>query len=174
MPRQTLLRSFPRGKSKTFKKRYIPFNVALANSTPTRLAAIKLSETGTVVAAKIACSGFNLGTIAAGIMEVRLFLYCTRFLDSQSPPNPVDTTGFAPYLEHEEVDTINGFYVGSLFLPGNNSSISTQIEKIMEKFRFRRKCERNSEVVLSAETIVRNGSATSVACYGALYLTIQL
>ena len=75
-----------------------------------RLVTTKLAETVTIVAAKVAVTAIGLSVTVADIQEIRLFLYCTKKVSTEVPPDPSETTGFAPYTEHEDVDTITLTY----------------------------------------------------------------
>ncbi len=174
MPRQTLLCNFRQGVTKRFKKRYISFNQTVSNSTPTEIQKLVIAETSTIVAAKIDLLVLALSAAQSDVQEVRFFLYC-RPSRSSFLPDPTQAEAEAPY-EENSTDTINGFYVGSVFVSGQETTETRRevgMPRISEKFRFRRKCDRNDSVVLSAESIVRNGAAQSVAVSGAFYLTIQ-
>ncbi len=101
-------------------------------------------------------------------MECRIYAYCSRELAADQPPNP----GTVVDGESTEVDTINGFYVGSIFAghvtdPQMNAHLSG-------KFRFRRKCDRNTRIVLSADSLVRLGSARSVSIFGAMDAVLRV
>ncbi len=162
------------GMSKVFKKRFLSMSSIVANSTPSNVAQITISESGTIVAAKIDILGIALSVNQADIQEVRLFLYC-RPSGSTFLPDPT-VSGPEVGSSSPQVDTINGFYVGSIFVSGQETTETQRLMPlpgISEKFRYRRKCDRNTEVILSAESIVRNGSAQNVNIVGAMYLTIQ-
>ncbi len=166
--------SFRRGSTKIFKKRFLSFAQAVVNSTPTIFANLQMAETGTIVAAKVSIHGQSQSVDDADIQEVRLFLYCGIDVQPLTAPDPT-VTGNDPYSTSPEIETINGFYVGSLFCGGGIGVVGDKdiSDMIKEKFRFRRKCDRNSRVLLAADTIVRNGAAATVNLSGALYLTIQ-
>ncbi len=167
-----------RGPSAMYKKRYVTFSKNLTSSVPDVIAKIVLSETGTIVAAKISLMAIGTGAGINNIMEVRLFLYCRRAQATDLAPDPTTTaTGHGSIIEFPQVDTLNGFYVGSVFANEDGidatSAMRVVQDSINEKFNFKRKCDRLSEVILSGETIIRLGSAGTVSVFGGMVLTIK-
>ncbi len=150
----------------------------MTNSTPGEVVSMKIAETSTIVSVKIELVAFSQSTAFKDIQEVRLFLYCRpSSLGSTSPiPDPTQTDTSGPEAAHVQVDTINGFYVGSVFPQGTPGSTVWQFDSMLvhEKFKFKRKCDRNTELVLSGDTIVRNGAAATVTIFGAIYAVLDV
>ena len=170
----TRTRGRPFGRtSHTFKKRLVRFSTTMANSIPTEIARIQLAETSTVVAAKIEIYAISQSAVGLDIQETNLFLFCRSDVQPLTMPDPA-VTGNDPYATSPEIDSINGFHVGNLWTGDLNTSGLRFKHSISEKFRFRRKCDRNMLVVLSGDTIVRNGTARTILIFGTLYLTIQV
>ena len=71
------------------------------------------------------------------------------------------------------MDGLNGFYAGSIFATSRAFDESPLKPSIEEKFNFKRKCDRNSEVIVSTDTIVREGTAEIITFAGALQLVIK-
>ena len=76
------------------------------NSNPTELAQIILQETGTVYAMKLNVFGYSVTPAGGDIQETIVFVRCAEPAGVATIP---DATGAV-----SEVETANGFYVGSL------------------------------------------------------------
>ncbi len=149
--------------AQVFKKRYdrVEGVASLNNNNATLLAQIILNETGTVYAVKIGVSGQIIGAAAGDGQIQNLFVRCV----------PNDT--LLPDLTDEtELETMNGFYVGS-YLFGLGSATTTE-NGLNTKFRFRRKCDQNSQLQLLAQSTNVNGTGRTVEWSGLLEAIIRV
>ena len=162
-----------RGPSPIFKKRFVRFSTIIQNSLPGEIVQIKLAETGTIMACKISLAAIPISAVDPDVQELNMFLYCDQDLDDPAFPNPSITPEPVPYNETPEVDSINGFHVGNIWVNRTDGTIPLRMNTVQEKFRFRRKCDRNMVIRLTADSIVRNGAARSVLIFGTMYLTIK-
>ena len=69
-----------------------------------------------------------------------------------------------------EIDTLNGFFVGSFIYIGG---VTVQ-NNFNEKFRFRRKCDENSLLQLLAESSSFNGTGRSMLASGMFAAVIRV
>ena len=159
-----------------FKKRFVTMAKSVANSVPSVIGKITIAETCTIVAAKVSVAGWTTSGTPGRVQEVRLFLFCkSRSATDEQPDPSTVATGHGTIIEYPQIDGMNGFYVGSLFATsisatGHSNQLKPYIE---EKFRFKRKCDRNDDVFLSGHSIVREGSTETVKVAGAMVLTLQ-
>ncbi len=165
-----------RGPAPIFKKRFVSFSKTAANTTPTEIVKITVAESGTVYAVKVDLVGLGLSTTKEDVQEARLFIDCVDG-DPQSVPDPLVTGDDPDFVELPQIDPINGFYAGSLFISGNaggtdSQDITTPMH-LREKFRFRRKCDRRAEIRLFTDTIVRAQAAQTVVISGGMQIVFR-
>ncbi len=156
-----------RGPSPIFKKRFVRFSQGMANTTPIIIGNIQIEETGTIYSAKVEAFTKSLSTDPDDVQETSIGLYC------RDPT--VSGTNVPDYADAQDIEIMNGFHVATLWAAGhavdtNSLDIASYVR---EKFRFRRKCDRNSNVTLFGDTIVRNGAAASTVCFGTITLVIR-
>ncbi len=158
--------------SQLFKKRYIYFSTLVANTTPTTLAKFDIEETSTVYAVKIQLAGRSLEDAGTAIQEVTIGVFCRK----GHAPGAVYVPDLSTVPENS---TYEGFSVGSIWCQGNVAATGTifqiaEVSTIREKFRFRRKCDKDTSVILFADSIVRAGTAASVQVFGTFELIIRV
>ena len=152
----------PLGPAQVFKKRY---DLALGNAVPgnsnaTLISQIILAETGTIYAVKIGMGGQMIGPTANDGTVINLYVRCV----------PNDT--LLPDLTDEtELETMNGFYVGSFLFIG---AVEGNITSLNEKFRFRRKCDANMQLQLLAQSSGSQGTARVVEWSGVFEAIIRV
>ena len=151
----------PLGPAQVFKKRYDRMDgvASLNNNNATLLAQIILEETGTIYAVKIGVSGHPIGGSAGDSNILNLFVRCV----------PNDTL-LPDLTDDTELETMNGFYVGSFLF----STGFTNIHGINEKFRFRRKCDRNMQLQLLAQSTNVQGTGRTVEFSGIFEAIIRV
>ncbi len=145
-------RPVARGPTPIFKKRDEAFDVSSAATNGVLLAQLQIRETGTVYAAKVGILSFPESGAAVG-----------DFVRSDYYVDCIPNAGAAiPNLSSAiERETLNGFYVGSQLNGSLSASNFINIIPIIEKFRYRRKCDENSFVRLIArQTVVAGGDIT--------------
>ena len=154
-------RSFPVSPAQVFKKRFDKFQgvASLGNNNATLLAQIILEETGTIYAVKIGAIGHAIGLVAGDETTNHLWIRCVP--NDTALPDLTDST---------ELETMNGFYVGSF---GYILSVFNTHD-MNEKFRFRRKCDRNMQLQLLAQSEAGNGTARTVEWSGILEAIIRV
>ena len=164
----------PRGPSPIFKRRQISFTSLVANSNPTEVAQIILKETCTVYAMKVNVLGYSVTPSGGDIQETMVFVRCAEPAGISTIPNP---TG----VDASETETANGFYVGSLWTGQHNPTAGGTQEHtgagagfIRDKYRYRRKCDRNTVLQLYADSIVREGTARSVRVVGFVEFILRI
>ncbi len=167
MPRFNRNRIAP---AQIFKKRIVTFATNVNNATPKFVAEIELDETATVYAVKLSLFAYNAPGSAGDIQEIPWGIYC--FSKGATTVPSIGTP--------ETVDTANGFFVGSTWSAGYSGAFAGDLSMpvanlIREKFRFRRKCDRNTRIILTAlGSTVRNGSAQSITCFGVLEVILRV
>ncbi len=170
-------RSVGRGPTAIFKKRFSSFSKVVTNTTPVVVSKITLAETATIYAVKVSLIGLGLSTTAEDVQEVRLFVECVEG-PNVAVPDPLVVGDDPDFVEHVEIDPMNGFYLGSLFVRGNAGGTQDQRMEvpswISEKFRFRRKCDRRSEIRIIADSIVRAQAAQSVVVSGGMQIVTRV
>ena len=178
MPKRVSTSRFavPSGPEPIFKKRWVGFSTLLVNSTPTEAAIIEIAETGTVYSAKISMAGLMIAGVGNNVQEIRSWIRCGRENDAIPDPNSKANSN-SPYA-NSTMDIINGFTLPSLFTTPPVQA-ATDLPPVFkqdhsEKFRFRRKCDRNTIVKLEADTIVRQGAARSCQFFGYMELVIRI
>ena len=123
-------------------------------------------ETGTVYAVKV---GVGVTTAVIGALadlsRVDYFVDCIPEAGASLPNLSVDA----------ERETLNGFYVGSQHFQGATaSSAITRDPTLNEKFKFRRKCDRNSFVRLLARVVTLNGTGNTAHISGEFDIIIRM
>ena len=131
------------------------------NNNGTVLDTLTIEETGTVYAVKIGVHGQIIGASAGDGQLNHLFVRCA----------PHDTL-IPDLTDNDVVETMNGFYVGS-FLFGLGSTNTTE-NGLNIKFRFRRKCDRNSIIQLLVNSTNVNGTGRTVEWSGAFEAIIRV
>ncbi len=142
--------SFVRRPAQIFKKRHSLDNITVpSNSNGTLLAEIQLTETGTVYAVKVSAKGIHVAGVSGDSQLIRLWVRCVPF-----------ATALPDLTAVGQLDTMNGFYVGSLYFSnGNNAGPDLAMT---EKFRFRRKCDEDTLIQLIAQSFNYAGNGRSV------------
>ena len=149
--------------AQVFKKRYDLANglLVLSNADAVLVNQIILNETGTVYAVKISLGGQYIGAAAGDGQIINLYVRCVP--NDTLLPDLTDST---------ELETMNGFYVGSLMF--NKGTESNNITSMNTKFRFRRKCDQNSQLQLLAQSNNTNGTGRSVELSGIFEAIIRV
>ena len=126
-----------------------------------------MEETGTIYAAKVDIYATQVAGGKLDFMKVEVGLHC-KHLDASTPS----------YRINNQVDNMNGFHVVTLCaqLPGSVTAGEpvTAITGFHQKFRFRRKCDRDDRVELFAARLVVNGSSAACIVFGSLELIIRM
>jgi len=162
-------RGVARGPSPIFKKRMFRFSTTVPNTTPVNIASIVLRETGTIYSVKIDMAIINTVT-GSNVQELNFALRCVPQKELNSIPD---------FGVDQEIETINGFYVGSLWSSGVDAASGDthypQLKATLnEKYRFRRKCDENTRINLFADSVVRQGAAQSVQVFGMMYVVVRV
>ena len=163
--RQTTLN---RGPAPIFKKKFVRFTSLITNSAPAIVATIVIEETGTIYSAAVDLLTYSVTPNAGDIQELNVGLTCVP-----------ESFALPDYSDASNIETMNGFHVGNTWntledrIAGGTQEYG-QMNHIREKFRFRRKCDRNTSVIMFADTIVREGAARSVRIVGTLMLVIRV
>ena len=146
----------------------------MSNSTPTEITNIRLAETGTIVSVKLDLIGWGSSGAVGDITEMRLFLFCRAPVAGSPMPDPATTQVTGGITEFPEIDALNGFYVGSLFFKNvgllNGEGLT---DRISTKFHFKRKFDRNDELILSGEIIPRAGAVVIGNVAGGIMAVIK-
>ena len=80
-------------------------------------------------------------------------------------------TGLPDLTVPVELDTLNGFYVGSIF---SEDGIANTWNYLLEKFRFRRKCDENSLIQLLARSLNTQGTGAAIEVSGVMAAVIRV
>ncbi len=157
-----------------YKKRFIAFATSLPNSVPTEMGNILIEETSTIVSAIVSMESLNISAAAAAMMEVRSGIVCMSAAQFDASPIVIPDPGTP-----DQIETMNGFMLPSMWAVGDTIAGGTGrptavTATVREKFKFKRKCDRNTRVVIWGDTIVRNGTATNVLVHGYLELIIMV
>ena len=154
--------NFANRPAQVFKKRNIAFETTiLNNASATLLAEIVLRETGTIYSIKIGMQGHQISGSAGDGQLIIVYCRCV----------PAGT-GLPDLTVNVEVDTMNGFYVGSyLFLDGVQAAMANGLN---EKFRFRRKCDENSLIQVIARSLGTAGTGRSIEWTGSIAAVIRV
>ena len=156
------LRGAPR-VSQIFKKREDRVsNTVASSSNATLIGSTVIQETGTVYAVKLSLALQHLGATTGDFQRIVLWIRCI----------PADT-GLPDLTDATEMETLNGFSPGCLFGVGPGSSSGPAVY-MNEKFRFRRKCDRNTVIELLAESTLLNGTARVCDISGLMTTIIRL
>ncbi len=149
--------------AQVFKKRHGIINevASLNNNNATLLDQITLEETCTVYAIKIGVWGQALSTAAGDGQIQHLFVRCV----------PADTA-LPDLTDNDQVETMNGFYVGSFLF--NHTTSQGGDTGLNQKFRFRRKCDRNSLVQLLVNSTNVQGTGRTVEWSGAMQVIARV
>ena len=148
--------------TQVFKKRNNIFSTqVLANSNATLISEIVLRETGTVYAIKVSMFGQQLLPDAIDAVVNRIWIRCVPA-----------ATGLPDLTVAVELDTLNGFLVGSFLFVGADTSQAGH--GLNEKFRFRRKCDENTLVQLIGQSTGTNGVARIVEWNGVMQAVIRV
>ena len=155
-------RSVPR-VSQIFKKRSILFDQDVPiNSNGTLVATIQLQETGTLYAIKLSLTcDSNAGT-GGDNQRITLWVRCAP-ADSAVPD----------FTDSEEQQTLNGFSPATLFGVAQ-ANLGIAATYLNEKFRFRRKCDRLTEVELFAQSTTVRGTGRVCTLSGLMQLIIRM
>ncbi len=148
--------------AQVFKKRYKRFDNQIASgATSANIAIISLEETGTIYSVKIDIQGLHLSGTTGDMQKIQLYVAC----------KPAGTPQVNMNTEIN-LETMNGFYVGSLNMAnGSNEGFRTGLT---EKFRFRRKCDRNTEVILIGVSQIVNGTGRVVDMTGLMTIVVRV
>ncbi len=133
----------------------------LNNADATLLSEIVLRETGTIYSVKISLNGHHLSAVGADSQRMNLWVRCVPA-----------ATGLPDLTAAVEIDTLNGFLVGSMYYDAASPSQSTR--GINEKFRFRRKCDENSLLQLLGQSTSINGTGRSILTTGVMAAVIRV
>ncbi len=145
-----------------FKKRNVLYdaNVA-AGITAALLGQITMTETGTIYSIKISAQGRHVSGTSGDQDVINLWVRCIP-----------QGTGLPDLSDGLDLDTLNGFYVGRLNMAnGSNSGFGTGL---VEKFRFRRKCDQNSIIQLLGQSDNVNPTARVVEVVGVIAAVIRV
>ncbi len=159
-------RGMRRGPSQIFKKRIIRFAANAINGSANELADITLTETGTIYAVKITVHGVGQSADGDDVQLISVFCRVVGEPGLTSIPN-VSTP--------EQIETMNGFYVGSRTFAGKPVDVTPgTLPFIEEKFRFRRKVDAKQHVQLFTSSLVVDNAAQTVAMSGILEVIIRM
>ncbi len=140
--------------SQIFKKRHDLVNSDVPiNSNATLIGNINIRETGTVYAVKLSLHAFPEAGTNPDIQRVAIYVRCVP-----------EGTGLPDLTVENEIDTLNGFNA-VVFHPGSTSSVGNR-QFINEKFRYRRKCDDNTDVQLIAQHTNTQGTGRVVNITG--------
>ena len=135
--------------AQVFKKRNVLATIQIPiNSNATLLNEIVLRETGTIYSVKVAAVANQIAGTGQDMQRINLWIRCVPAV-----------TGLPDLTSQVELDTMNGFYVGMFVLIGGQE---TGASRILEKFRFRRKCDENSLIQLIGQSTSTNGTGRVV------------
>ena len=148
--------------AQVFKKRNNIFlSPVLDNADAVLMSEIVLRETGTIYSVKVSFWGMALGSVAGDHQRINVWVRCVPAV-----------TGLPDLTSSVELDTMNGFFVGSFTFTGVVQPSTGQ--GINEKFRFRRKCDENSLVQLLAQSTSTNGMGRTVEIGGVMAVVIRV
>ncbi len=149
--------------AQVFKKRNAIFDTnILAGTAGVIISTITLGETGTVYSVKVAIQGIHTSGVTGDQNLINLWIRCAP--SGTAVPNLASAVA---------LDTLNGFFVGRLNMAnGSNSGFGTGL---VEKFRFRRKCDANSLLQLMAQSdFLGGGTSRAVNVGGVLTAVIRV
>ena len=156
-------RTFTAGRvrpAQVFKKRNNVWNTAVATgSNATLLSEIVLRETGTIYSVKLSFGGLHQSAVAGDAQVIRVWVRCVPA-----------STGLPNLNTAVELDTMNGFFVGTFIFIGTEN----RARWFNEKFRFRRKCDENSLIQVLAESSSFNGTGRVVELTGTTAVVIRV
>ena len=148
--------------AQVFKKRNNIFStIVLNNADATLVSEIVLRETGTIYSVKVSMGGQHQAPAGADTQIIRCWVRCVPA-----------ATALPDLTAAVELDTMNGFHVGSFLYIGQTDHVN--IGSINEKFRFRRKCDENSLLQLLAQSTNTNGTGRSVEMTGTFTAVIRV
>ena len=162
MPRQNRQYS-TKGPTPIFKKRYDTLvNTQISNNiTNGRVAQIQLRETGTVYTVKVCMKATQVAAAVGDLQQCDLFVIV-------EPLAGIVTD----HTVEANVETDNGFYVGSLF--PSDGDFSGANDYLLEKFRFRRKVDENMRITLVGTNLNKKGTGRSVDFNGTFCAVIRV
>ncbi len=148
--------------AQVFKKRHDIFNTNVPTGADAfLLGEIDLRETGTIYALKVSFGAFGQAIVTADLQSIHIVARCV-------PAN----TGLPDLTSPIELDTMNGFFVGSFLFGGNGTNAF--IINFNEKFRFRRKCDENSLIQIIAQSTSIAGTGRTIEFRGVLSAVIRV
>ena len=110
---------------------------------------LTVEETGTTYSVKISIKAVQVSGAAGDIQKIDLWVLILA------------AGGSIPsLLTDDNLETINGFFVGSLY-PADGD-FSGADDRLLEKFRFRRKVDRNQRIFLAATSQAIQGTERTV------------
>ncbi len=152
------------GPQPIFKKRDEDFDVTTAATDGVILGQATTRETGTIYAVKVGVYGQAQATFAAGDSQrIDLYVDCIPSAGASIPNLSIDV----------ERETLNGFYVGSIWMGKDADGTPITSVPIIEKFRFRRLCDENSLVRLLARAVLTSGSFSTTELTGVVNVVIR-
>ena len=150
------------GPAPIFKKRFVRFvaQATAESGTAYEIGRIQLLESGTIYAVKVELA-FTSSALAETVYQEDLFLYCSRKEATTQLPDAADTDAVGDAIEYPQVDSLNGFHAATLFHQGTDVDGHQRRAELHEKFNFRRKCDRNTVLILSGHPLRTAGGAGS-------------
>ncbi len=148
--------------SQIFKKRTDLINLDIPiNSNATLLATVNIRETGTVYAVKLSLQGFAEGSLTVDAQRIMIYVRCVP-----------EGTNLPDLTVENEIDTLNGFFVCLLLCTGVNQQAVSQY--LNQKFRFRRKCDDNTDIQLIAQHTNTQGTGRVVNITGQMQVIVRV
>ena len=148
--------------AQVFKKRNnISLINVLSNADAILVNEIVLRETGTIYSVKLDIHGEHLSGVAGDTQKVNLWIRCVPAV-----------TALPDLTAAVELDTMNGFFVGTLNIADGDDTNPNS--KLREKFRFRRKCDENSLVQVLAQSTALAGTGRTVRVASTFVAVIRM
>ena len=120
-------------------------------------------------------AAFYTGAQLDNQYQCDLFAFVTPKATTIQLPDPTVTVNVGGAIETNQVDALNGFYVGTIFTRGSSTADDWVNHELHEKFRFRRKVSRNDLLVLSVSMLRTLGGAGAPPTQtGAMYVVIEV
>ncbi len=148
--------------AQVFKKRHNRYNTTVVTgSNATLLSEIVLRETGTIYSVKISAFTIAISAVAGDVGRLDLWVRCV----------PAATT-LPDFTSAVVEDTVNGFFVGTIYGTDVIGGMHSLIDSV--KFRFRRKCDENTLLQLIATSQISNGVGRSNIISGMMAAVIRV
>ena len=167
-------RSFNNRAVKRFKKRFLQVPQVGVATTSGLFGQIQVQETGTLVSLKLDLACWQPAFVD-GMVEIFICAYVTRQSGTLQFPDATDTQTIGTAVEYPEIDSLNGFFVGSMYAWGASTTDQwlLQNKELHEKFKFKRKVSKNDLIVVSVQGIARQGAFNAPSISGTIYAVIQ-